>query len=220
MAYDAATSTAVLFGGYTGTAYLNDTWSWNGTAWTKLTPGTSPGIRAFASVAYDAPRSTVVLFGGQSSTNPTVLNETWTWNGTTWSKKTPTTSPAVRYLAPAAYDPATTGVVLFGGYSGSTYLGDTWSWNGTNWTQSTGAPAPSIRRADALVFDSATNQLTLMGGYNGTSYLNDTWAWDGTVWSAPTACDIAAGARERGRRLSEPGRVGPGLWRDDDVGPV
>lgn len=199
LAYNAATSTVILFGGYTGTSYLNDTWSWNGTAWSQLTPGTSPGIRAFTSVAYDTPRSTIVLFGGQTSSNPTVLNETWTWNGTTWSKKTPATSPPARYLASAAYDLATTNVVLFGGYSGSANLGDTWSWNGTTWTQSTGAPAPSIRRADALVFDGATNQLTLFGGYSGTSYLNDTWAWDGSTWSAelsatlpPVRADAAA----------------------------
>ena len=76
MAYDAATSTVVLFGGYTGTKYLNDTWSWNGTAWSQLSPGTSPGIRAFTSVAYDAPRSTILVFGGQASGNPTVLNVT------------------------------------------------------------------------------------------------------------------------------------------------
>jgi hypothetical protein len=33
MAYDAARSRLVLFGGYNGTENLNDTWEWDGTQW-------------------------------------------------------------------------------------------------------------------------------------------------------------------------------------------
>ena len=65
MAYDAATGTVVLFGGYsTGTALLGDTWTWDGTTWTKQAPATSPPARDGASMAYDAATSDIVLFGG------------------------------------------------------------------------------------------------------------------------------------------------------------
>ena len=63
MAYDAATGTVVLFGGYNG-HYLADTWTWDGTTWTKRAPAVHPPGRAEAVMAYDAATGTVVLFGG------------------------------------------------------------------------------------------------------------------------------------------------------------
>jgi galactose oxidase-like protein len=53
MAYDAATSTVVLFGG-SGKMHpdLGDTWTWGGSTWTKQAPATSPHAREFASMAY------------------------------------------------------------------------------------------------------------------------------------------------------------------------
>ena len=47
MAYDAATGQLVLFGGFDQQhgADLNDTWTWNGTTWTQLSPATSPPAR-------------------------------------------------------------------------------------------------------------------------------------------------------------------------------
>ncbi len=66
MAYDAATGTMVLFGGYRYGVVLGDTWTWDGTNWTKQHPATSPTARSGAAMAYDAATGTVVLFGGYS----------------------------------------------------------------------------------------------------------------------------------------------------------
>ena len=91
MAYDAATGTAVLFGG--GNAHgdlFADTWTWDGTTWTKQHPATSPPARANASMAYDAATGTVVLFGGAGP--PRLLADTWTWDGTTWTQQPPPTT--------------------------------------------------------------------------------------------------------------------------------
>jgi hypothetical protein len=75
MTYDAATSTAVLFGGFT-----NDTWTWDGTTWTKQHPATSPTARQLPSMAYDAATSTAVLFGGNIAGHPRrTPGDTWTW---------------------------------------------------------------------------------------------------------------------------------------------
>ena len=51
MAYDAATSTTVLFGEDNGAA---DTWTWDGSTWTKQAPATNPSARTGAAMAYDA----------------------------------------------------------------------------------------------------------------------------------------------------------------------
>ena len=65
-------------------------------------------------MAYDAATGTVVLFGGDGSA-PARLGGTWTWDGTTWTKQHPATSPPARSGASMAYDAATGTVVLFGG---------------------------------------------------------------------------------------------------------
>src|ERR1700719_4514199 len=62
MVYDAATGSTLLFGGFNSTE-LADTWSWNGSVWSKLTPATSPPAVRGASMVYDAATHNVVLFG-------------------------------------------------------------------------------------------------------------------------------------------------------------
>jgi hypothetical protein len=70
--------TVVLFGGQGANTDLRDTWTWDGSTWTKQAPTTSPPARIFASMAYDAATRNVVLFGGQNA-GPRSFNDTWTW---------------------------------------------------------------------------------------------------------------------------------------------
>jgi hypothetical protein len=76
-------------------------------------------------VAYDAATGNMVLFGGTGASGP--LDGTWVWDGATWTRQFPKTSPRARYVASMAYDAATGNVVLFGGYAGA-LLSDTWIW--------------------------------------------------------------------------------------------
>ena len=107
MAYDAAHGQVVLFGGTGptpagvdfGTEALNDTWVWDGSNWTQESPQTSPSVRYSPAMAYDAAHGQVVLFGG-AALNPDgtmkELNDTWVWDGSNWTEKSPQTSPPVR----------------------------------------------------------------------------------------------------------------------------
>ena len=74
MAYDATHGQVVLFGGWGDSGDLDDTWTWDGTGWTKRKPAASPPARCSMGMAYDAARGEVVLFGGirqrTSSTTP------------------------------------------------------------------------------------------------------------------------------------------------------
>jgi len=144
MAYDSGTHQMVLFGGaglVAGhTACLRDTWTWDGTIWTRLSPATRPQACSGTAMAYDQATGQLVLFGGARilhSGRVQFLNQTWTWNGTTWTQQSPATSPPARDSASMTYDPAIGQVVLFGGATGNTNrtFGDTWTWNGTTWTQ-------------------------------------------------------------------------------------
>ncbi len=189
MVYDASTGTTLLFGGLNGTP-LNETWSWNGSVWVKLTPATSPPALSGASMVYDAATHNVVLFGGLSATGP--VADTWTWDGTTWTKQL-VSGPAARSGASMVYDAATNNVVLFGGLGVNGPLSDTWFWNGTAWTSPTLTSAvPTPRYDQSMAFDAATNSVVLYGGKGVAGPISDTWTWNGTQWSLQSAANPAA----------------------------
>jgi hypothetical protein len=87
-------------------------------------------------VAYDAGRQQVVLFGGDYAKIQT--EDTWTWDGQTWTQQHPTTSPPARYDSSMAYDVGHQQVVLFGGFGAGMMTGDTWTWDGHDWTHANG----------------------------------------------------------------------------------
>jgi hypothetical protein len=94
----------VLFGGLSSlnlvTGELNDTWIWNGSNWIQQNPTNSPSPRAAAAISLSPVAHgqssnqnsnqnsngefDVVLFGGLQGANS--LNDTWTWNGKTWTR--------------------------------------------------------------------------------------------------------------------------------------
>jgi hypothetical protein len=200
MAYDAATQSTVLFGGGNGgvspPVRNADTWVWTG-KWSQQFPSASPLPRQGAAMAYDPSTGTVVLFGGGTSDN-TPLNDTWTWDGVTWTQQFPPVSPPAREIDTQgmAYDAVTGTVVLFGGANDKGgVLDDTWEWDGKvrTWTQRFPASSPSARKT-VLAFDAARGDIVLFGGDNGGNDIYaDTWTWNGENWtqqfpaSAPSA---------------------------------
>jgi hypothetical protein len=191
MAYDVAMHQVLLFGGVDadGTPYT-DTWSWDGSAWHELHPATSPPPRRDAAIAYDDDLQAIVMFGGW---NPVVggaakLNDTWTWNGVTWTRLNPATVPPKRGSAVMAYHAGTRTLVMFGGDVGN-HTNETWTFDGRDWRLVTvPGSAPSARTATNLVRDDATGALVLFGGEAPTTGIffgphSDTWTWDGGSWT-------------------------------------
>jgi N-acetylneuraminic acid mutarotase len=137
-------------------------------------------------MAYDAATGNVVLFGGihhNDSGNVVVLGDTWTWDGSTWTRQHPAVHPSGRFGAAMGYDAATGNVVLFGGANSSVFLSSTWIWDGSTWTQQHPATAPPARIEATMAYDAATSKVVLFGGANlsgaggGDNYLGDTWTW-------------------------------------------
>jgi hypothetical protein len=201
MAYDAATGTVLLFGGFgmvSGDAYsgeyggFSDTWSWNGTTWTELSPASNPGSDSLESdsMAYDPATQTVVLFDGGDCNSCGGPGQTWSWNGTTWTRLAPPASPpASGWSSPMAYDPATQTVVLFDGGECNSCggPGQTWSWNGTTWTRLAPRASPPASGGWSMAYDMATATVLLYGGmsygYPMVTALDETWSWNGTTWT-------------------------------------
>ncbi len=106
--------------------------------WAPLTPT----ARSDAAMAYDSGIGQMVLFGG-ADTDASLLSDTWTTNGTTWTEAAPSSSPSARSDEAMAYDPSLGRVVLFGGLgAGNTTLSDTWTYDGTTWSQLSPATSP------------------------------------------------------------------------------
>lgn len=174
----------VLFGGF-GTSALGDTWEYDGlqSNWTQRTV-TGPSARGYAQAAFDASRGVMVLFGGYDNSF-SLLNDTWEWNGMSWTRRMPSVSPPGRVNAGMAYDPVRQRVVLFGG-EGSGSLSDTWEWNGTMWTQRS-VTGPAIA-STALIYDPVRSRLVAVGGMLAGNPIADTWELAGTgSWTQNSA---------------------------------
>jgi hypothetical protein len=191
MAYDAADGQVVLFGGYRSIphrseVYVGDTWTWDGTDWTRQHPAHEPPARAFGGMVYDAGLGQVVLFGGETGSGR--IGDLWTWNGTDWAEQHPVHSPSGRSGFGMAYDAARDQIVVFGGATNQdNYIDETWTWDGTDWTQRSPAHTPGRRTFTSMTYDAARGLVVLFGGsvccfYEG----RDTWTWDGSDWSDET----------------------------------
>ncbi|MGH2589120.1 MAG: PKD domain-containing protein, partial [Dehalococcoidia bacterium] len=163
-------------------------------------PPPAPQPRAFASMAYHPPTNRVVLFGGLicQGSHCTDQQDTWTWDGSTWTQQSPANAPSSRYGASIAYHPSSQRLILFGGVdcNGPDCVdsSDTWAWDGSTWTQLFPQTSPAERSDASLVYDADRSVLVLFGGQDtGGAILNDTWIWNGTNWveqgpaTSPTA---------------------------------
>jgi hypothetical protein len=82
----------VLFTSFLSADQINYTW-------TKLSPPNSPSARNKSSMVYDKISGKIILFGGLDGS--TLLNDTWSFDGTTWTQFpiSPSNSPP----APAGF---------------------------------------------------------------------------------------------------------------------
>ncbi|TMD24791.1 MAG: hypothetical protein E6I99_01345 [Chloroflexi bacterium] len=186
MTYDAGRKTVVLFGGTRGDggSPLDDTWTWDGCHWTQAKPAASPPGRSFGNLAFDASSGKVILFGGGHANSDPARNDTWSWDGSTWTQEHPrTTPPRLADDGLIAADPTNHQVVLFGTDLQGNQVPSTWTWDGSNWTQHR-APTTPPKRGNAAMAFGAKSGMLLFGGQAGEAdTLNDTWVWDGSTWS-------------------------------------
>lgn len=182
----------VLFGGESASStggLLNDTWtSTAGATWVKAAPATSPFARSRAAMGTRGATETV-MFGGFGGNGMGVLLETWVWNDTTWTLKSPTHVPGARYDHTICYGGSggayLGGAIMFGGKGTNFEYQDTWNWTGSDWTQLTPTTPPSCRSEHCMGNDRGSGYFIMFGGRDGLGVKNDTWKLDaaGTAWT-------------------------------------
>jgi hypothetical protein len=154
--------------------------------WLERKPASAPSSRYNHAMAYDAARREVVLFGGIDAQTGAPLDDTWTWNGNAWSRRTPAVRPQARSRHSMTYDNAGGRVLLYGPEETGKEL---WAWDGSNWAVVSVAPVASMAAYPALAgatitFDRSAGELILH-----RSSGERVWAWNGTAWRPLAAPD-------------------------------
>jgi hypothetical protein len=192
-ASDPADNSVVLFGGCSNvlcpSGDTNATWSYANGVWTRLNLSIAPSPRGEAQMAWDNLDNGVLLFGGDGCLNPPSctqsgsLNDTWLFSQGQWTP-IPTTGavPATKEGA-MAFDPSTSGVILFGGY-GCFVRCATWSYQAGVWSELNLSSAPAYRYGEGFAEDDADHGALLFGGVVSASgsYASDTWLFSGGAW--------------------------------------
>lgn len=229
MSWDPASRRIIMYGGIDdfGT-YLDETWAWNGSQWTKLDIGRNdkPKARILPTMFIDPQSNRIMLAGGIGRPGFDAdferYEDQWRFDGSKWVEMNPSQKLPQRYGAQVALDPNNNRILVFGGKSiDEKYLGDLWAWNGTSWSEVEDGPAPPPRMNGRMVWDPSLGRIVLYGGYAGL-YYSELWTFDGS-WKR---IEPAAGGPVRGVRRPgtgpEPttGSVSVPATRPPDVSPT
>jgi hypothetical protein len=133
LAFDGANGVCVLFGGQVGVwnanQIVNDTWTWDGSAWQLRQPAHMPAPSANHKLTYDAARARVVGHGFGNFLD----SFSWEWDGQDWHIVL-LASPGPSII-PLAYDAARRQVLGYG------IVFQVYANHGDTWTYSTSTPA-------------------------------------------------------------------------------
>ena len=186
MAYDPVSKKVVLFGGAGVNAFLNDTWTFDGTTWTQVNTPVAPPRRSAPSMAFDSTSQKLVLFGGFSGTG--YLRDTWLWDGatSTWTRVRMKPAPPAASGPMLFNDPQTGQVLMFGGFNAGKMIPNfsaTWSWTGITWAKLHPTTFPYGRGWGVAVLDPVRENVVVTGGVGDTIRTDNTWTWTNNDWT-------------------------------------
>lgn len=166
------------------TTERSSTWTFDGVTWTKAATAVNPPARRRGGMAYDNNTSSVVLYGGDrivAGSGPQ-LNDTWTWDGTTWTEKHPATTPG-GCEAQLAYDAAASQMALLcqGQSSGVTM----WSWTSGTWARQHPNVVPLESYSLYMTYDAVRGELVYFGQPKGSPG-SQTWTYANGQWKRVT----------------------------------
>jgi hypothetical protein len=206
MVWDSVGQRVIMFGG------MDDSWSITNDLWwyepgtntwiDKTTTAVSPTARVNHSMVWDPEGQRVIMFGGQDDGG--LKNDLWWYEpvSNTWIDKTTTAiSPSVRQNYSMVWDPARSGMIMFGGQAASGDKNDLWWYEpvSNTWMQKMANGAvgsPSARTSHSMVWDSVGQRVIMFGGHDG-GFKNDLWWYDpvSNAWIDKTTTAVSPTAR-------------------------
>jgi hypothetical protein len=160
-------------------------WTWDGASFT-MAPVSGPGPSSNkADMAYDRTRGVIVLWDhgcaglvmGFQGGCVAQVNQTWTWDGRSWTARSMKSAPKESGPGAMVYDARLGQVVYVNG------RGQAWTWTSTDWKSIDAPRAPRVARRDL-----AAPVTTFAVGYDESRDLRvlalsaSTWTWDGSLW--------------------------------------
>src|SRR3954469_2788849 len=70
-------------------------------SWVQISPATSPPARSYLAMTYDPASGKIIMFGGVDAAG--YLNDTWAFDGVTWTEVATDAPPPARAAAQMAY---------------------------------------------------------------------------------------------------------------------
>ena len=173
-------TSGVIFGGYTGSTYVANTETYNGTSFTEVNDLNS--ARGALGYAGSSQSDGLAISG----VNPYVTNVE-KWNGTNWTE---TGDVAVARNAGSGAG-TSTAAIYFGGSSPAlspTRTASNESFNGTSWTE-----VNDLNTAKGQMAGSGTSTaaFAIAGSPNGSALLSTVEQWNGTSWTETTDINTA-----------------------------
>ena len=184
LGFDERRGRAVLFGGGSRTGgKLDATWEWDGTAWQRANPQTSPAARVAHSMAWSAQENAVLLYGGFDDKRQ--FRDLWKWDGTVWTRLD---SAGPAFTEGPALLPADGGTLLMGPPTDAAETLGVWRWKDASWVRIDSGRGPPVRVGQVAAYDPARKRVVLFGGSDqATSTPSaDTWEFDGRRWRLVT----------------------------------
>jgi N-acetylneuraminic acid mutarotase len=189
MVYDSDRKEIVLFGGFSASDRIGDTWIYNiaSNTWTLVATQGSPSRRSDPGAAYDAGNKKVIIFGGYGR-GDAMQGDTWEFDTETrtWTQMSPATSPARRYGSMMVYDSYTGKCLLFGGHLTAEdgqdlgYENEVWAYDyaADSWEMIPTTTKPPARYWTDVAYDPEGNRIILFGGsQGGGNDLGDSWVY-------------------------------------------
>ncbi|MFN7971754.1 MAG: putative Ig domain-containing protein [Acidobacteriota bacterium] len=180
LAFDSRRGKCVLFGGHSYSAGdLNDTWEYDGVAWTPGPPA-PPGLtpRLVGAMGFDRLRGVTVLFGGGPFYGYPTVADTWEYDGTGWTS-IPVFGPQARIDGRMVWFAARQDLAMVGGFQSTctSSLDDLWFYDGATWTQDASVPG-SGRYGQGMAQDPNRSRIVAYGGFDDDhGWLDDTWEY-------------------------------------------
>jgi hypothetical protein len=189
LVYDPVDRVLVMFGGTDGQQGFQDTWTWDGVNWKQMSPQQSPPAWPMVTMTYDSTRKTALLYLGGQPCPCDSLDQTWSWNGTTWTQLQTDTTPNPNHGQQMS---GIVGSIVFDAASGRTlYVGSTGTWNlaDSGWVHVGGGGTPVNTDTSGwpefvVAYDDSKRGVVEIGAHG------DTWVWDGSGWTVQNSSAI------------------------------
>jgi hypothetical protein len=112
------------------------------------------------------------------------LNDTWSFDGTSWTQIATQSAPPARAAAQMTYDSVSSKGVLFGGLRRNQLPGRHMALGWVDVTVDAGdTPASPSAVTGPMLFPDPNGRADLFGGFDGQFYQLTMWQWNGSDWT-------------------------------------